>query len=104
MLSLEKDLLTSTIYNIEDNADIVFDISDKILKDYLEDLVTAQGAVLVDSKEEADTVLRIEKAEDEKEISLMDSNFFMDKATNDKLCKEYEEKEADKGKDSELEK
>ena len=74
------------------------------LQDYLEGLVTAQGAVLVDSKEEADTVLRIEKAEDEKEISLMDSNFFMDKATNDKLCKEYEEKEADKEKDSELEK
>lgn len=47
MLSLQKDLLTSTIYNIEDNADIVFDISDKILKDYLEDL----DKVLNDIKE-----------------------------------------------------
>ena len=38
MLVIDKDMLTSVIYNVEDNADIIFDISDKVVKDYLEDL------------------------------------------------------------------
>lgn len=51
--------------------------------DYLKMLVKSQNAELVSSKEEADTILRIEKAESEEEISLTDNNYFMDAPTTE---------------------
>ena len=38
MLVINKEMLSSVIYNVEDNADIIFEVSDKVVKDYLEDL------------------------------------------------------------------
>ena len=48
------------------------------LKDYVEAVLKAQNVTLVDSKEEADVILTTEKSTDEKAISLIDSNFFLD--------------------------
>ena len=50
------------------------------LKDYLEILFRAQGAVSVDNSEEADVVLVMGKPSDVdgKEVSLIDNNFFME--------------------------
>lgn len=45
---------------------------------YLELYLKAQGATLCSSEEEAEIVLVMEKAEKEKEISLIDANFFLD--------------------------
>ena len=45
---------------------------------YLELLLQSQACVIAESREEADVVLVTEKAEDEKEISLIDCNYFMD--------------------------
>jgi len=38
LLVINKEMLSSVIYNVEDNADIIFEVSDKVVKDYLEDL------------------------------------------------------------------
>lgn len=46
--------------------------------DYLFSLLNGQNAEVVDSREEADIVLVMEKATDKNEISLIDNNFFMD--------------------------
>ena len=48
------------------------------LGDYLDMLFEAKNIELVDEKENADIVLVMEKASKENEISLIDSNFFMD--------------------------
>ena len=45
---------------------------------YLELLMDAQGAELCDAEEEADIILVMAKPEAEKEVSLIDENFFMD--------------------------
>ena len=45
---------------------------------YLELLLEAQGAELCETEEEADAVLVMAKPESEKEISLVDENFFLD--------------------------
>ncbi|MBR4701169.1 MAG: hypothetical protein IKP19_05690 [Oscillospiraceae bacterium] len=45
---------------------------------YLELLMDAQGAVLCDNEEDADVILVMGKPEAEKEVSLIDENFFMD--------------------------
>ena len=45
---------------------------------YLELLADAQGAEFCDTEEDADVILVMGKAENEKEISLIDANFFMD--------------------------
>ncbi len=45
---------------------------------YLELLFAAQGASFCDAEEEADVILVMGKAEKEKEVSLVDANFFMD--------------------------
>ena len=44
---------------------------------YLELLFKAQGAEVCESEEEADIVLVMGKAEKEKEVSIIDANFFM---------------------------
>ena len=46
--------------------------------DYLDILFESQGAAFVDSREAADVVLVIGKPSNEKEISLIDNNFFME--------------------------
>lgn len=46
--------------------------------DYLLSLTYGQNAEVVDSREEADVVLVMEKAVEKNEISLIDNNFFMD--------------------------
>lgn len=48
------------------------------MRRYLELLLSAQDAVLCDSEDKADFVLVMGKPQKEKEISLIDSNFFMD--------------------------
>lgn len=48
---------------------------------YLELLFEAQGCEVVASREEAEVVLVIEKPMEEKEISLIDNNYFMDAKT-----------------------
>ncbi len=45
---------------------------------YLELLADAQSAVFCEREEEADMILVMGKAENEKEVSLIDANFFMD--------------------------
>lgn len=45
---------------------------------YLELLLKSQDAVLCDSEEEADVVLVMGKPENEKEVSIIDANFFME--------------------------
>ncbi len=47
------------------------------LGDYLDMLFEAKNIEIVETREEADTVLIMEKASKENEISLIDSNFFM---------------------------
>lgn len=47
------------------------------LGDYLDMLLEAKDIEIVETREEADTVLIMEKASKENEISLIDSNFFM---------------------------
>ena len=54
------------------------------IMDYLNDLIVAQGAELTESAEEADIVLTVEKAENDKEISLIDTNFFLDNKQKEK--------------------
>lgn len=48
------------------------------LKAYLDLLFLKQGAQQVETKEEADIVLTLEKAKEDNEISLLDNNFFME--------------------------
>ena len=48
------------------------------LKRYLDLLVEAQGAVYADSADEADLILTIGKPEEEKAVSLVDRNFFLE--------------------------
>ena len=48
------------------------------LSRYLELLINAQGATLCDSEEEADVILVMTRATNEKEVSLIDENFFME--------------------------
>lgn len=47
------------------------------LEDYLKMLLSSQGCSLVDQKEDAEIVLRLDKAENDKEISLIDQNYFL---------------------------
>lgn len=47
------------------------------LKTYLDMLIKSKNITLVDSRDEADIVLIMEKASKDNEISLIDSNFFM---------------------------
>ena len=49
-----------------------------MLRDYLELLFKAQNVTLVTDREEADTVLVIGKPADDRELSLIDNNFFME--------------------------
>lgn len=48
------------------------------VRDYLQMMAKAQGAEFVESEEEADIVLTMAKPENDKEISLIDNNFFYD--------------------------
>ena len=48
------------------------------LKRYLDLLVEAQGAAYADSAEEADLILTIGKPEEERAVSLVDRNFFLE--------------------------
>ena len=48
-------------------------------KDYIDMLIDGIGAEVVNSYDKADYVLKPYKAESEKEISLLDENFFMDR-------------------------
>lgn len=48
------------------------------LQQYITDLLTVQNSNIVNSKEEADYILVMGKPNSEKEISLIDNNFFMD--------------------------
>lgn len=48
------------------------------LQEYIDILVDAQNAILVDSPEDADCILKLTKASSEKEISLIDENYFAD--------------------------
>lgn len=65
----------STTYNVYSNA--VHGRPMFSLGDYLDMLFEAKGIETVETREEADTVLIMEKASKENEISLIDSNFFM---------------------------
>ena len=56
-----------TITEIKDNK-----------KRYLDLLVEAQGAAYADSAEEADLILTIGKPEEERAVSLVDRNFFLE--------------------------
>ena len=47
------------------------------LKNYLDILIKSKNITLVDNREQADTVIIMEKASKDNEISLIDSNFFM---------------------------
>ena len=47
------------------------------VQSYLDSLIKAQEATLVD-KDEAEVILRVDKGSDEREISLIDSNYWMD--------------------------
>lgn len=46
---------------------------------YISYLTTSHNVIYTDNKEEADIILTMEKSTDEKVISLLDNNFFMDK-------------------------
>lgn len=48
------------------------------LKYYVQKLLEMQNSIVVQSKEEADIVLSLDKTTDENNISLIDSNYFMD--------------------------
>ena len=54
-------------------------ISEFNLLEYLDTLIETQMATRVNTREEADIVLVMEKGVNENEISLIDNNFFMDK-------------------------
>ena len=53
-------------------------VSQFTLQTYLEALLTGQGCILVNNKEEAEVILTLEKAKEAKEVSLLDNNFFME--------------------------
>lgn len=48
------------------------------LHTYIHTLIEAQKASIVTTKEDADYIIRLDKAENDKEISLLDENYFMD--------------------------
>ena len=48
------------------------------MQKYLDMLMAAQGAVVVNNKDEADVVIVMGKTTEEKEVSLVDKNYFMD--------------------------
>lgn len=47
------------------------------LQMYLNDYLETQGCTLVHDKEEADIIMVLDKAKEEKELSILDSNFFL---------------------------
>ena len=47
------------------------------LSEFVNDLINGQNAEIVNSGKEADYVLCLDKAQTEKEISLLDNNFFI---------------------------
>ena len=60
------------------------------LKEYITTLAKAQDAVIVDNKEDADVVLTLCKPASDKEISLIDNNYFYDaKIETEEQKKEY---------------
>lgn len=58
-------------------------ISDKLpqtfypLSNFLQDYICAQNAVIVEDPEEADVILRMDKPQNEKEVSIIDQHFFL---------------------------
>ena len=58
------------------------------LQSYIDDLLKAQNSVLVSSPEEADIILRLDKAQNDKELCLLDANLFMDAKVSEKYIAE----------------
>lgn len=100
-----KDLMNYSIINIEngyikllgeDYQDYRFKASvpefpTYTLQTYVDDLIKAQNAIIVESPEEADVVLRLDKAQNDKEISLLDANLFMDSKVKERIVEEIAE-------------
>lgn len=61
---------------IMDNTD--YYASHYRLSEYIDTLITSQNATLVDSEDAADCVIILDKPNTDKEISLIDNNFFID--------------------------
>ena len=64
------------------------------LKEYLTMLAEAQGCKLVDDPEKADVVLTLTKPMSEKEVSLIDNNFFYDAPIEKAAAREREQEPA----------
>lgn len=56
-----------------------FHVSTFNAEKYIKYLMENQNSTLVDSKEDADVILTMEKSKDDKAISLLDENFFMER-------------------------
>lgn len=67
-----KETLPYEYYKKEEHDKPLFS-----LKNYLDILIKSKNITLVDSREQADTVIIMEKTSKDNEISLIDSNFFM---------------------------
>jgi hypothetical protein len=48
------------------------------VKEYVEILLRSQGAEMVSSPDKADVILTVDKSSDEKAVSLVDRNFFLE--------------------------
>ena len=46
------------------------------IMNYIDMLINSQEAEIVENKDEADIILKLDKAHDDNEISLIDSNYF----------------------------
>lgn len=64
------------------SADYSFTVSD-----YLKILVESQNIDVVNDKNEADYIIRLDKGEEENSISLIDENYFLDSPVDDKSVK-----------------
>lgn len=78
VLDVNKRVLTLIVKECRDVYSADYKLSKFTLKSFLNNLLIAQNASLVDSEDDAEIIVSIDKSDSENGISLIDKNFYLD--------------------------